>query len=91
MLRLTSPLVIRENSEAKVRSAFEKYSIPLLKGATVRLDMKGVAYFEPDTSYPAYTFAGTFIKGAKILPLSIFVGNEAGIYCVVGLKIYGRR
>jgi len=44
MLRLTSPLVIRENSEAKVRSAFEKYSIPLLKGATVRLDMKGVAY-----------------------------------------------
>jgi len=86
MLRLTSALLIRENGERQVRAAFEKYEIPLLKGARVRLDINGVPLTERDTSYPEYEFAGTIVNGSKILPLSIFIGKEAGIYCLLGFK-----
>jgi hypothetical protein len=85
-LRLTSPLTIRENGETGVRAVFEKYEIPLLRGARVRLDSNGVSLTESDTSYPEYEFAGTIVNRTNILPLSIFVSKEAGIYGVVGFK-----
>lgn len=85
MLRLTSPLTVRGSTTAHIKSVFAKNTLPILKGASVELEPIGVPLVEPDTSWPEYAFSGV-ANGAKVIPISIFIGKEAGSYYVVGLK-----